>query len=163
MRYTAVAHRAAYLLGAGDNAEDVVQEAFVKGFRGLGAFRQGAAFKPWLLRIVANETRNLHRAASRRRAAGSRFASVLPDTLELDGPETGVIAAEERAMVLEAVRRLPQAQRLAVVCRYFLDLSELETAQMLGWPRGTVKSRLSRALNRLRPLLATHPEVSVDD
>jgi RNA polymerase sigma-70 factor (ECF subfamily) len=163
LRYTAVAHRAAYLLGAGDDAEDVVQEAFVKGFRGLGAFRQGAPFKPWLLRIVANETRNLHRATSRRRAAGSRFASVLSDTLELDGPETGVIAAEERSMVLEAVRRLPEQQRLAVVCRYFLDLSELETAQMLGWPRGTVKSRLSRALSRLRPLLATHPEVPVND
>ena len=163
VRYTAVAHRAAYLLGAGDDAEDVVQEAFVKGFRGLGSFRRGAPFKPWLLRIVANETANLHRATRRRRAAGSRFAATLADVVEFDGPESGMIAAEERSAVLEAVRELPEAQRLAVVCRYFLDLSELETAQMLGWPRGTVKSRLSRALSRLRPLLATRPEVSVND
>ena len=57
-------------------------------------------------------------------------------------------------MLLAAVRELPEAQRLAVVCRYFLELDEEETATMLGWPRGTVKSRLHRALRRLRTRLA---------
>jgi Sigma-70, region 4 len=53
-------------------------------------------------------------------------------------------------------------QRLAVVCRYFLELDEEETAAMLGWPRGTVKSRLHRALRRLRTTLAENPEPAAD-
>src|SRR5829696_9269130 len=67
-RYTAVAHRAAVLCGAGDDAEDVVQEAFVKAFRKLRTFRHGEPFKPWLLRIVVNEASNLRRSLRRRRA-----------------------------------------------------------------------------------------------
>lgn len=74
-RYTAVAHRTAYLLGAGDAAEDVVQEAFVKAYRGLGRFRVGEPFRPWLLRIVVNETRNLRRSGSRRAAAAAAAAA----------------------------------------------------------------------------------------
>ena len=58
--YLPVAHRTAVLLGAGSDADDVVQEAFVKAYRGLAGFRVGAPFRPWLLRIVANETKNLH-------------------------------------------------------------------------------------------------------
>ncbi|WP_309505510.1 RNA polymerase sigma factor, partial [Streptomyces phytophilus] len=59
------AHRLALLLGAGAEAEDVVQNAFIKAYRALGGFRDGAAFRPWLLRIVANETKNTVRAAAR--------------------------------------------------------------------------------------------------
>ena len=65
-RHAPTAVRTAALLGAGAEAEDVVQEAFVKAYAGLGRFRTGSAFRPWLLQIVANETRNLHRAAGRR-------------------------------------------------------------------------------------------------
>ena len=67
-RHAPVALRTATLLGAGADAEDVVQEAFVKAYGALGRFRDGAAFRPWLLRIVANETENLHRSAGRRAA-----------------------------------------------------------------------------------------------
>ena len=65
-RYTPIAHRTAVLLGAGADADDVVQEAFVKAYRALGSLRDGAPFRPWLLRIVANETKNLHRSTGRR-------------------------------------------------------------------------------------------------
>ena len=61
-----VAKRTAVFLGAGSEADDVVQESFVKAYRALGSFRSGSAFRPWLLRIVANETRNLVRSRSRR-------------------------------------------------------------------------------------------------
>jgi RNA polymerase sigma-70 factor (ECF subfamily) len=61
-----VAKRTAVLLGAGSDADDVVQEAFVKAYGALRGFREGAAFRPWLLRIVANETRNLVRSRGRR-------------------------------------------------------------------------------------------------
>ncbi|HEV7897317.1 MAG TPA: sigma factor, partial [Planosporangium sp.] len=61
-RHTAFAHRTAVLLGAGDDAEDAVQEAFVKAFRRLRLYRGDSPFRSWLLAIVANETRNLHRS-----------------------------------------------------------------------------------------------------
>jgi len=148
-RYTALAHRTAVLLGAGADAQDIVQEAFVKAFRGLGQFRADAPFRPWLLRIVANETMNAHRSARRRTGAELRLTA--EDMAEVvETPEGAALRAERRGQLLDAVRALPEHQRLAVTCRYFLDLSEEETAAVLGWPRGTVKSRLSRALGRLR-------------
>ncbi|HEV2780303.1 MAG TPA: sigma-70 family RNA polymerase sigma factor [Actinophytocola sp.] len=153
-RYSALAHRTAYLLGAGPNAEDVVQEAFVKAFRGLGAFRPGGSFRPWLLRIVANEARNLHRSSRRRAALELRVAGMADRASASPDPESEAISGASRAALLNAVRALPERDSLVVTCRYFLDLSEAETAQVLGWPPGTVKSRLSRALARLRPVLA---------
>ncbi len=152
-RHTALAHRTAVLLGAGADAPDIVQEAFIKAFRALPRFRPEAPFRPWLLRIVANETLNAHRAARRRAGAEFRLAvgspaEQLADAVET--PETAALRAERRGLLLDAVRTLPRNQRLVVTCRYFLDLSEEETATVLGWPRGSVKSRLSRALGRLR-------------
>jgi len=66
-----------------------------------------------------------------------------------------VLAAERRGRLVAVVSALPDRERQVVVCRYFLDLSEAETAQVLGWPLGSVKSRTSRALNRLRGLLVS--------
>jgi RNA polymerase sigma-70 factor (ECF subfamily) len=68
-------------------------------------------------------------------------------------PEASAEAREQRHQLLEALGSLREEDRLVVGYRYFLDLSEAETAETLGWPRGTVKSRLSRALARLRELL----------
>ena len=152
-RYTLRAHRAAFLLGAGGEADDVVQEAFVKAFRHLSRFRAGERFGPWLLRIVANETRNLNRSRRRREALALRLG-----TAERGGPAAGglvdeVLAAERRAGLVAAVNALPDRERQVLVCRYFLELSEAETAQVLAWPLGSVKSRTSRALSRLRGLL----------
>jgi RNA polymerase sigma factor (sigma-70 family) len=152
-RYSALAHRTAYLLGAGSNTEDVVQEAFVKGFRGLGAFRQDAPFRPWLLRIVANEARNLHRSLRRRTALELRVADPA-DEVDHRDPEQLAISGASRTALLDAVLALPEKDRSVITCRYFLELSELETAEVLDWPVGTVKSRLSRALAKLRPVLA---------
>lgn len=153
-RYTAAAHRTAYLLGAGADADDVMQEAFVKAYHGLRGFRAGAAFRPWLLRIVANESRNLQRSRRRRSAVTDRLARSEPETLASGDPESRLLTAEASAALLAAVHALPDKDRGAVICRYFLDLSEAETAQVLGVRRGTVKSRLSRALVKLRPALA---------
>ncbi|HVM18298.1 MAG TPA: RNA polymerase sigma factor [Gaiellaceae bacterium] len=148
-----IAFRTAYLV-AGDaaDAEDAAQEAFVKAYRALGRFRRGAPFRPWLLRIVANEARNRRRTAGRRAALAVR-AAALAERAAADGPDAAAAAAEERARLLRAVERLREEERLVVACRYFLDLSEAETAAALGVRPGTVKSRLSRALERLRALL----------
>jgi RNA polymerase sigma factor (sigma-70 family) len=148
-RYSALAHRTATLLGAGDEAEDVVQEAFVKAFRHLSSFRRDAAFRPWLLRIVANETHNLTRSRGRRSELTVRLGANANLTAP-DDPEGAAVATDRRARLLEAVRALPERERQAVVCRYFLQLSEVETAQVLDLPIGTVKSRTFRGLARLR-------------
>ena len=151
-RYTVRAHRAAFLLGAGEEADDVVQESFVKAFRHLARFRVGEPFGPWLLRIVANETRNLTRSRRRRAALTLRLATAQPGGAAADGPVAEVLAAERRARLVAAVGGLPARERQVLVCRYFLDLSEAETARVLARPLGSVKSSTSRALNRLRRL-----------
>jgi RNA polymerase sigma factor (sigma-70 family) len=152
-RYTLRAHRAAFLLGAGEEADDVVQEAFVKAFRQLSRFRPGAPFGPWLLRIVANETKNLARSRRRRAALAMRLSTAVSGETAAGGPADAVLAAERRAELLAAVNALPAKERQVLVCRYFLDLSEAGTAQVLGWPLGSVKSRTFRALHKLRGTL----------
>jgi RNA polymerase sigma factor (sigma-70 family) len=147
-RYSALAHRTAAMLGAGDEAEDVVQEAFVKAYRHLATFRRDAPFRPWLLRIVANETHNLTRSRGRRAELVVKLTEVDPAKGEV--PEDAAVATDRRSRLLEAVRTLPERERQAVVCRYFLQLSEAETAQVLDLPIGTVKSRTFRGLARLR-------------
>jgi RNA polymerase sigma factor (sigma-70 family) len=148
-RYQEVAWRTACLItGDTADAEDVAQEAFVKAYLALPRFRPGAAFRPWLLTIVANEARNRRRSAGRRGALALRAAE--PERVEDRSAETQVIAAESRAALLGALSRLRDDDRLVLGCRYLLELSEAETAAALGVPAGTVKSRTSRALERLR-------------
>ncbi|RIV41587.1 RNA polymerase sigma factor [Micromonospora radicis] len=153
-RHTASAYRTAVLLGAGSDAEDVIQEAFVKGYRKLSRYRGDSSFRSWLLAIVANETRNLHRSRDRRTGLVLRAAQLSPRAEAAEDDAAGtLLAGERRAALLHALRQLPERDREVIVCRYFLDLTEDETVAMLGWARGTVKSRTSRALTKLRGLL----------
>jgi RNA polymerase sigma-70 factor (ECF subfamily) len=150
-RYTAAAHRAAVLLGAGDEADDVVQEAFVRAYQKLRWCRDGTAFRPWLLAIVTNQTRNLHRSRRRREALTLSAAALdEPAAIGPDEPAAAAVAADRRAHLVAALAALDDRDRDVLVCRYLLDLSEAETADALGWPLGTVKSRASRALHRMR-------------
>ncbi|MFG1779975.1 RNA polymerase sigma factor [Micromonospora sp. NPDC049051] len=153
-RHTASAYRTAVLLGAGPDAEDVMQEAFVKGHRKISRYRGESSFRSWLLAIVANETRNLHRSRSRRDGLALRAAVADPRTeAGADIAVETVLAGERRTALVRALRLLPVRDREVIVCRFFLDLSEDETVAVLGWKRGTVKSRTSRALAKLRGLL----------
>ena len=149
-----IAFRTAYLVtGDAAEAEDAAQEAFVKAYRALARFRVGAPFRPWLLRIVANEARNRRRSAGRRGAVQLRLASATSSGDAAPSPEAALLDAERRERLLRAVNGLREEERLVVACRYFLDLSEAETAAALDLRAGTVKSRLARALERLRPVL----------
>ncbi|MCO8272798.1 sigma-70 family RNA polymerase sigma factor [Actinoplanes sp. TRM 88003] len=154
-RYTVPAHRAAVLLGAGDDADDVVQEALVKAYRQLSRYRGESGFRPWLLAIVANETRNLHRSRRRRDGLALRAASAAEPLPDAPDPADTVLARERRARLVERLRGLDRRDQDVLVCRFLLDLSEQETAAALGLPKGTVKSRTSRALARLREHLRT--------
>lgn len=153
-RHTASAYRTAVLLGAGPDAEDVIQEAFVKAYRKVSRYRGEASFRSWLLAIVANESRNLHRSRGRRDGLALRAAAADPATEATAGDGLdAVLAAERRAALVGALRRLPDRDRDVIACRYLLDLTEDETGTVLGLPRGTVKSRAHRALAKLRGLL----------
>ena len=149
-----IAFRIAYLITASAaDAEDAVQEAAVKAFRALGRFRDGQPFRPWLLTIVANEARNRRRSAGRRERLALRAAEDPLSGGAVPSPEAALLESERREELLAAVNELREDDRLAIACRYFLGLSEEETAAALGWRRGTVKSRTSRALGRLRERL----------
>jgi RNA polymerase sigma factor (sigma-70 family) len=165
-RYQGVAFRVAWLVvrSRGD-AEDAVQDAFVKAYYAMPSFRPGAPFRPWILRIVANEARNRGRSARRRdglaiRVAATEAGDVVPS------PERSALDRAEAGALVHALERLPERDRLVLAYRYLLELSESETAELLGVRPGTVKSRLSRALVRLRAEVATNPsfaEVDVDE
>jgi RNA polymerase sigma factor (sigma-70 family) len=150
-RYREPVFRAAYLVTRSSaDADEAAQDAFVKAYRALGRFRAGAPLRPWLMRIAVNESRNRVRSAARRDALALRAAAERPPEDADQSPEAALLAAERRHELLAAVERLREDDRLVISCRYFLGLSEAEAAQVLGWRTGTLKSRLSRALGRLR-------------
>jgi RNA polymerase sigma-70 factor, ECF subfamily len=155
--HQAIAFRVA-LVNAGDraDAEEAVQDGFVKAYRALGRFRDGAPFRPWLLKIVANEARNRRRSAGRRAGMTLRLAGTAASGDAAPSPEAAVLTGERREELLDAIARLDDRDRDILVHRFLLELDEQETAEALGIRRGTVKSRTSRALERLR---AQVPEV----
>ena len=157
-RYQQVAFRTAYLItGSAADAEDATQEAFMKAYRALGRFRAGANLRPWLLRIVANEARNRVRASGRRHTAELRVVEAFRPGDAAPSPEAVAVDAESKRRLLDQVNALDQDDRLVIASRYLLELDVAETAAALGVAEGTVKSRLSRALIRLRVRLEEDP------
>src|SRR6266487_4136139 len=127
-----IAFRTAYLIAGGAaEAEDAAQEGFVKAWRALGRFREGAPFRPWLLRIVANEARNRRRSAGRRAHLALRAATEQPSGDAAPSPEAAFLSAEQREGLLAAVNELPEDQRTVISLRYLVGLSEHETAEAL--------------------------------
>ncbi|MGQ0805905.1 MAG: RNA polymerase sigma factor [Actinomycetota bacterium] len=155
-RYQQDARRTAAVIAGVSVADDAAQEAFMRAHRNLASFRPGAPFRPWLLAVVANVARN------QRRSAG-RWTRAVQQSGERGGRHVAASAEDEMltrqgsSAVRAALDALPPRYRDVVKCRYLLDLSEAETARVLGLARGTVKSRLSRALDRLEGQL--HHEV----
>jgi RNA polymerase sigma-70 factor (ECF subfamily) len=154
-QYRVPARRLAYGI-AGNEAEDAVQDAFVKAFRKLHTFRRGSAFRPWLFTIVANEARNRRRSMSRRTAVELRVRAQ-PQPVGT-ASDTLAIEREQRELLVAAVNQLSDDHREIVALRFFAGLSESETAQVLSCPLGTAKSRLSRALDLLR--ITLHEDVT---
>jgi RNA polymerase sigma-70 factor (ECF subfamily) len=150
-RYRELAWKTALvLLRSPEDAEEAMQTAMLKAWLHLGSFRSGSPFRPWLLRIVGNESRNLAMARTRRwkRVVGVPDDDVLPDpSPRLDD----LLIVEERSRaLLQAIDRLPLRDREVLHARYVLDLGEQEIAAVLEIRPGTVKSRLHRAIERLR-------------
>ena len=148
-----VAFRVA-LVAAGDrgDAEEAVQDGFVKAFRALGRFRREAPFRPWLLRIVANEAHNRRRSAGRRAGLALRLAAADSGDAA-PSPESAAVAHDRRQALLDGLAELDERDRDVLVHRFLLELGEEETAAALGVRRGTIKSRTSRALEKLRAVV----------
>jgi RNA polymerase sigma factor (sigma-70 family) len=136
--------------GSAAEAEEAAQDAFVKAWRALPRFRAGAPFRPWLLAIVANEARSRRRASGRREAWTARAAAAQPPALAAPSAESAVLVRERSAELLAAIAALPERERVVLQLRFLLDLAERDMAAVLECRPGTVKSRLSRALEHLR-------------
>lgn len=149
-RLAAVALRLAAVLGGDrDEADDIVQDALVKAHAAMGGFRDGASVRPWLLTIVANEARNRRRGRSRRDRRDWRVA-IRDGALAEPSAEVRVMERVTAQQLIESLGRLRTDDREVLSCRFLLDLDESTTAEVLGCAVGTVKSRTSRALSRLR-------------
>jgi RNA polymerase sigma factor (sigma-70 family) len=148
-RHQGLAVRMAALVGGAGDAEDAAQEAFVKAYRALHRYQPDRSFRPWLMAIVCNEARNRQRTGMRQLRLWHR-AAILTPMLAEPSAEESVERKQHRAAAVRAVDRLPEKLRLVVTCRYLLELSEAETAEVLGCPIGTVKSRSARGLAVLR-------------
>ena len=158
--YQALAFRTAYVIaGSAADAEDAAQSGFVKAYYALDRFREGAPFRPWLLRIVANEARNANRSAGRRTGLALRLAEDRPRDDAAPSPEAAVLSRARSQQLVDAIAMLKEKDRTIISLRYLLELSEAETAEVLGISVGTVKSRLSRALDRLRAVMTVEEEV----
>lgn len=143
--------RFAYLLlGDPDDAEDVAQETFLRAWRYLARFDSTRPLRPWLLSIASNL------ASNRRRSAG-RYLSALTRAFRNESapPNTEEKSAQrmQASDLWKAVRNLNLTDQQIVYLRFFLDLSVAETAEALKVAEGTVKSRLSRALEKLRTII----------
>ena len=143
------AFRLAYLLlGDAHEAEDVAQEAFVRAFLALDRFDRERPFKPWLLQITRNLAKNRLRSLSRYWAMARRWWQEQDPVAE-----AAHLRQSESVLLWQAVQQLrPKAQEV-IYLRYFLEMSEAETAVALAVPAGTVKSRLHRALQQLKRVI----------
>lgn len=132
-------------------AEDMVQESFLRMMRGILSFNPQRNFKAWLYTIATNIARNHYRKADNRLTENVEEDADFATTDSL--PEITLIHEQESAKVLNCLMQVPEHQRSVIVLFYYEDLSQKEIAEILAIPVGTVKSRLSKGLGRLKTLL----------
>ncbi len=142
---------ATVIIGSTEEAHDIVQDALVKTHAHLSSYRARGSVRSWMLRIVANEAKNHGRGRARRRRRDTRDISMT--RAESPGADVEAIRRLESDQVMRALHGLGDSDRDVLGCRFVVGLDEAETAAVLGLPRGTVKSRTSRALGRLRATL----------
>lgn len=138
---------AASLVGMSD-ADDVAQDAFLRAHRSLASFRRGSAFGPWLLTIVAHQAANHHRTQRRRERRQAVFGR--RTVVVVAGPAEVAVQNDEQRRMRAALNSMATNDRNVLVFRFLLGYSEEETAAAVGCAPGTVKSRTSRALAKLR-------------
>ena len=149
-------------------AEDALQEAYMAAYRSLGSFRAEARFSTWLARIVANEALMRLRKQTRRASIVPIQASAKSDEVEnvaaeTEKPEAFAERAEMRRLLEAQIDALPEDYRTVFMLRAVEELSAEETADVLGIPAATVRTRLFRARSLLREALAQKIDVACED
>ncbi len=142
------------LTGNEDDARDVVQEAYLRAYRGLRRFRGDAQFTTWLYRITANCSANLLAKRARNRTEALPEEDSVVDSRPDHDPEQRVTGEDERVRVAGALAVLPWRLRQVIVLRDIYDLPHGWIATELGISEAAAKVRLHRARRRLRELLA---------
>jgi RNA polymerase sigma-70 factor (ECF subfamily) len=147
--------RLAYLvLRDAAEAEDVAQETFIRAFLALDQFDTSRPLRPWLTRIAINQARNRRRALGRYLNHLRQLVVKNPQPVKnVSGPERIVHKRRQADWLWQTVQQLNQIGQEVIYLRYFLDMSEAEMAEALDVAPGTVKSRLYRALKKLRQIV----------
>jgi len=138
------------LCGDTSLAEDMAQEAFLRGWTALPSFHPQSSLRNWLYRIAVNATLDVFRRRPEE-SLEEQAAQMVPD--QAASPEAAMIEKERAALLQQAMRALPEAARTVLVLREYGGLAYQEIASILEVPVGTVMSRLNYARNRLRELL----------
>ncbi len=158
------------LLNSREDAEEVVQDAFVKAYGNLKTFRGDSSFSTWLYRIVVNLARNKYHW-NRRRGAGQHISMSEKRPYDNDGgrnedmeladtsniPTKALESNEEDDRIMKAIDSLPEALKETIILRHIKDMSYEEIAKITGANIGTVKSRISRARETLSASLKNEP------
>jgi RNA polymerase sigma-70 factor (ECF subfamily) len=144
-------------------AEDAAQEAFLRAYANLDRYDVTRSFKTWVLSITSNHCIDRLR---RRRLTWLSLEEPLPPhpalTSDIPGPEEAMLTNERNLLVQELLTELSPEYRLAVVLRYWYELSYAEIAEMLDTTESAIKSRLFRARQLLANQLEMHPIPSLD-
>jgi len=157
------------MMGDPEDGADMAQEAFLRAFKALRGFRGDASFSTWLYRVASNVCLDELRRRGRRGEVSldnpvateqGQLRREVRDTAA--GPAELVERREAEAAVHRAIGLLPDDYRAVVLLRDIEGLSYSDLAQVLGWPMGTVKSRLNRARARLREMLLSREPAASD-
>ena len=132
-------------------AEDIFQEVFIKADRNKESFRGESSVKTWLIRITVNACKDYLKSAYNRRV--TPLQEFQENAITSENDFDGIERRETQQEVRDAVMSLPETHREVVLCVYFQNMTVPEAAKALGLAEGTVKSRLSRAKEKLRELL----------
>lgn len=153
-------------------AEDAVQEAYLLGYRAMGQFQGNAKLSTWLVRITVNVSLERLRKRQRHAEVIDLYGDAVPDDKMLEAnmgerapeqPEQAMLRAETRRLVEDKINRLPDSFRTVFVLRALEEMSVEETAECLGIPPETVRTRYFRARGLLREALAREIDISVAD
>ena len=148
-----------YRMARGDRAlaQDLAQETFLRALRGIGGYQYPRPFKPWLYAIATNLARNYYTSADMRH---TESADDDADYASDDAPDGALLEREEARTVIAALDTLPDHQREVIVLSFYQSLSLQAIADTLDIPLGTVKSRLSIGVKRLRERMEAQDDVS---
>ena len=151
-RHRTVLARTAYLtIRDRESVQDVMQEALVQVWRDLSSYRPYGSFRGWMLKILLNKARKHYRKKQVQTVPMEAATEVLGNA---EVPEEAVEGEEQTRRLRQALDHLTRDHREALILRYYNDLTVPEIAKVLGCREGTIKSRLSRALNRLEDVLS---------